>query len=374
MVNKISSYIKYTTISDIIVKTNIYYDPNPTIEGGYMRKDNVSNPFFIENGKTLQETGNIKDLPWLLRLILNKENLMVSEMTLLDIKTRFIAYWNETFGDVKKFKHKEKDIIPKILNAAILSNSDNDLVPILHIRFDIDNVNLATLTDLEDIIINTFKLKGIDGVSTSGSGIRNIREISFDNKGDVIKQDQYIIETNGVNMKNIRYLNGIDYTRTITNDIIEVYNYFGIEAVRNILINDLNNVFSGGVNYHHLSLLADFMTQTGGFTSINRHGLGKLNLDPLAKASFEMTVEQLLNAAMFGDKDKMNSVSSRIMIGKSIKGGTGLCEILLDHELLENSEYIEKKDKTSRTFNELTYTEIMNDIIEKGDDEVFIPM
>jgi DNA-directed RNA polymerase beta' subunit len=373
MANKISSYIKYTTISNIIVRTDIYYDPNPTRENGHMKKDMVSNPFFIETGKRLQESGDIKDLPWLLRFTLSKENLMMSEITLLDIKTRFVSYWNETFGDVKKLKHKEKEIIPKILNAAILSNNDNDQEPILHIRFDIDNVNLNTLTDLEDIIINTFKLKGIDGVSTRGDGIMNIREVSFNETGDVIKQDQYIIETSGVNMKNIRYLNGIDHSRTITNDIIEVYSFFGIEAARNALINELEKVFTGKINYHHLSLLADFMTQTGSFTSINRHGIGKLNIDPLAKASFEMTVEQLLNASMFGDKDKMNSVSSRIMVGRSIKGGTGLCDILLDHEVLENSEYIERKDKIHRTFNELTQTEIIDDIIQKDNEEFFMP-
>ena len=42
---------------------------------------------------------------------------------------------------------------------------------------------------------------------------------------------------------------------------------------------------------------------------------------------------------VFNEVDYMKSVSSRIMAGLCIKGGTGLCNIILDKDLLENSEY-----------------------------------
>ena len=117
------------------------------------------------------------------------------------------------------------------------------------------------------------------------------------------------------------------------------------------------------------------MTNNGSLTSIDRHGLNRLETDPLARASFEKTVDQLLNAAVFGEIDHMNSVSSRIMAGLVIKGGTGLCDIVLDVDLLENSEYIEDiEHKYKKTFTELSADTVIEDVINKDISDIFMPM
>ena len=54
----------------------------------------------------------------------------------------------------------------------------------------------------------------------------------------------------------------------------------------------------------------------------------------MAKCSFEDTTDQLIKAGIFGDKDKLNGVSSNIMMGQTIKAGTGMCDILLDEQKL----------------------------------------
>jgi DNA-directed RNA polymerase beta' subunit len=96
-----------------------------------------------------------------------------------------------------------------------------------------------------------------------------------------------------------------------------------------------------------------------------------LDTDPLARASFEKTIEQLILAGIFNEVDHMKSVSSRIMAGKVIKGGTGLCQIMLDSELLENSEYVED-DETVKTFTELTHNVYIKDILSRlGEDGDF---
>ena len=51
------------------------------------------------------------------------------------------------------------------------------------------------------------------------------------------------------------------------------------------------------VNYTHLSLLTDFMTHLGEIISVDRHGLNKVNIDPLTRASFE-NYEYFTNAAL----------------------------------------------------------------------------
>jgi DNA-directed RNA polymerase II subunit RPB1 len=41
------------------------------------------------------------------------------------------------------------------------------------------------------------------------------------------------------------------------------------------------------------------MTNNGNIIAINRHGMSRLDTDPLSRASFETTVDILLNAAVF---------------------------------------------------------------------------
>ena len=48
--------------------------------------------------------------------------------------------------------------------------------------------------------------------------------------------------------------------------------------------------------------------------------------------AFEDTTDQLIKAGIFGEKDRLNGVSSNIMMGQVINAGTGMCDILLDEE------------------------------------------
>ena len=41
---------------------------------------------------------------------------------------------------------------------------------------------------------------------------------------------------------------------------------------------------------------------------------------------------------MFNDIDNLKNVSSRIMVGKPILGGTGYCDIIMDTDIILNSE------------------------------------
>ena len=132
---------------------------------------------------------------------------------------------------------------------------------------------------------------------------------------------------------------GIDPSRTISNDIYEVYEMFGIEAAKRVLMKEIKEVIKGGgsyVNYRHLSLLVDTMTNRGYLMSIDRFGINRGNIGPLAKCSFEETTDQLFKASIFGELDKLNGVSSNIMMGQIPKCGTGESDILIDEtKLLE---------------------------------------
>ena len=66
--------------------------------------------------------------------------------------------------------------------------------------------------------------------------------------------------------------------------------------------------------------------------SMDRHGINKSDRGTLAKCSFEETPDILARAAIFGECDKMNSVSSNIMLGQEVSIGTGSVDVLFDEE------------------------------------------
>lgn len=55
----------------------------------------------------------------------------------------------------------------------------------------------------------------------------------------------------------------------------------------------------------HLAILCDVMTCRGHLMAITRHGINRTEASPLAQCSFEETVDILLRAAMFAEKDRM---------------------------------------------------------------------
>ena len=89
------------------------------------------------------------------------------------------------------------------------------------------------------------------------------------------------------------------------------------------------------------------MCQNGEVMSINRHGLKKENIGPLAKASFEETTDQLLDASLFGEFDNIKGVSSNIMVGQIPNCGTGDSTLLLDEDMLNTQEDIPDETETN---------------------------
>ena len=373
--NKIASYIKFTTIKDLRNKIEIFYEPSPDDFDGFITKDNVGEPFYSFQANKQCCASTIDGLPWLMRIEFDKEKLISKEVTLLDIKSQFCFAWEKRYSDIKGMKREKKQLIDKITQIAVQSNTDNDEIPVLHIRFDMTNFTQTTLIDFMDIFIDEFKLKGMPGIDDVNSGKAfEERILSFDNPDKSMdKNSEYVIYTKGINMEAIKNIVGVDLNRTYCNDILTIYENFGIEAARNHIIRRIITVLTSngsGTNYQHIQIFGDLMTQVGTLTSIDRHGLNKLDNDPLSRASFEKTVDQLITAAVFNEVDYMKSVSSRIMAGLCIKGGTGLCNLILDKELLENSEYTTDIGQLyNKTYKDITSTLQTQEI----DEDVFIP-
>ena len=372
-VNKISSYLKFLTIKELIDSAEIYYDNGLNNEiSNKIKNDNVQNPFFINNQKT-----ELSSMQLVFRIKLSIEKLHDKETTLLDIKTKFISYWQKNFSNFKNLKKSEKEIFTKITRCCILSNNDKNN-QIIHIRFNMSSFNYNILTDFLKIILDQIILKGLNNISNI-SLENSKRLVTDESTGEFKQNDEYIVFTSGINLEKIKYIKGINMARTSCNDIATIYRLYGVEAARQILLNEFMSTFNSAsvdINHNHMSVLIDMMTHTGTIISIDRHGLGKLDSDVFTKASFEKTMDHFINAAIFNEKDSTNSVSSRILLGKVIPGGTGAFDLLLDSEKLENSEYTKDENGGRPTFALLEEESMFKDIIKYGfsKNDIFIPV
>ncbi|KAI1420736.1 hypothetical protein F5Y12DRAFT_790958 [Xylaria sp. FL1777] len=140
-----------------------------------------------------------------------------------------------------------------------------------------------------------------------------------------------VIHTDGVNLEAMqKYGDFINPNNIKTNDIAAILRVYGVEAARQSIILELGGVFGGhgiSVDKRHLNLIGDYMTRNGAFTPFNRNGL-KGNVSPFTKMSFETTLSFLKDALLDGDWDDLTTPSSRIVMGRLGKIGTGAFDVL----------------------------------------------
>jgi DNA-directed RNA polymerase II subunit RPB1 len=376
MANKVASYVKYTTLDDIRKSINVYFDPNPNDKDSFTVLDNAKNIYQSSNINRNSCQTDIYGLPWLMRIEIDIEKMLEKEVTLLDIKSKFCNAWQKRYSDTKTIKKEEKYVFDRITQIAVISNSDNDESPVIHIRFDMTEYDIQIIYNFIDHIVIPFKLKGIPNVNNAGA-VKEIRKIFNDETGDVNNIEEHNIYTDGTNLTDIRYINGIDIYRTICNDPNEILSIFGIEAARAVLMKEIIYTYERAgqpIGFQHLTLLVDKMTNGGYLMSIDRVGMGKSDVEPLSKASFEQQVETLISAAVFGEVDHMKGVSSRISAGLVVKCGTGLCDLVLDTEMIEKSEYtVDIGQKYLKTYESIESNNINEYITKEVETDVFIP-
>jgi DNA-directed RNA polymerase beta' subunit len=117
----------------------------------------------------------------------------------------------------------------------------------------------------------------------------------------------------------------VDVDRLSTNDIAAVLRAYGVEAARACIVREMRAVFDAygiGVDGRHLYLIADYMTQGGGFRPMNRAGI-EAHGSPYLRMSFETTTRFLTDALLANEHERMVSPSSRIVMGRVVDAGTG---------------------------------------------------
>lgn len=143
----------------------------------------------------------------------------------------------------------------------------------------------------------------------------------------VKRKDEYIILTSGTNLAKVMELEFVDATRTTCNDIHEIADVLGIEAARQAIIDEVQKVIEAqglNVDIRHIMLASDTMCQSGHIKGITRYGVVSEKASVLARASFETPIKHVINAALMGEVDNLNSVVENVMLNQLVPVGTGL--------------------------------------------------
>jgi len=143
---------------------------------------------------------------------------------------------------------------------------------------------------------------------------------------------EWVIRTDGSNLGKVLEVEGVDTSRTSTNNIHEIAKTLGVEASRNALVNEAKGVLEDqglDVDVRHVMLVADMMTTTGDVQQIGRHGISGKKASVLARAAFEITVPNIVEAAVKGESDPLAGVTENVIVGQSIPIGTGLVELYM---------------------------------------------
>jgi DNA-directed RNA polymerase subunit A" len=167
--------------------------------------------------------------------------------------------------------------------------------------------------------IRNLQIKGIKGITRVV--IRKVKETN-----------EYVLYTEGSNLAEVIKVPGVDFARTKTNNIHEVAEVLGIEAARNVIIEEAMGVLEEqglDVDIRHIMLVADLMTATGEVKQIGRHGVSGEKPSVFARAAFEVTVKHLLEASLRGEQDILRGVAENVIIGQEIPLGTGSLELLM---------------------------------------------
>jgi DNA-directed RNA polymerase II subunit RPB1 len=336
----VKNTLEYTLLKDLVTSCKMYYDPISTTSESMIEEDRGLLDMYRVFNESLEED---IDNPWIIRFTFNKELMMDKGIVMEDINMALL-HWANKGGDIDKVEYIYSDDNSKELIGRLTVNNIVDPKPGLEEQSDI----ISSLKKVSDELLHKLEIKGIKHIHNivmnevkytayeKGEIIPDESSIG----GEIVKNTRWILETDGTNLQDVLNQPFIDYTKTKSNDVNEIYSLLGVEAARTLLIDEIIDVITEGAGYinsRHVDLLCDTMTSKGFLTAINKQGITKGNIGPLAKCSFEDTTNQLIKASIFGEKDNLRGVSSNIMLGQTIPSGTGFTDILLDEEALLNT-------------------------------------
>ncbi|KAH9466080.1 hypothetical protein MJO29_007760 [Puccinia striiformis f. sp. tritici] len=321
----IQTELAHTSLKTVTASTQIIYDPNPKSTVVEEDLDFVDAFFAVPDDEVEAQLDS--QSPWLLRLELDRAKMLDKKLSMSFVASRI----GEVFKSDLFIIWSEDNAEKLIIRCRAMQSSE--------VEKDDDEGQVEEDVFLREIdqMLGSISLRGVVGIQRVFMLQHNVNYITH--TGEFERKTEWVLETDGINLKEVLCVDGVDPIRTVSNNCVEILTVLGVEAARASLLKELRNVieFDGSyVNYRHLALLCDLMTNRGSLMAITRHGINRADTGPLMRCSFEETVEILMDAAALGEKDHCTGVAENVLLGQLAPMGTGAFDVALDLEMLKD--------------------------------------
>ncbi|KAF9466907.1 beta and beta-prime subunits of DNA dependent RNA-polymerase [Collybia nuda] len=328
LAKNVQQELAYTSLRTVTAGVEIWYDPDPS--STIIEEDSVFvESFFAIPDEEIESKLHLQS-PWLLRLELDRAKMIDRKLTMHYVASRIAESFKTDLFVIWSEDNSEKLII----RCRVLGGGDKDDDGMGTIEEDI------FLRQLENTMLNSVSLRGVKGIKRVFLMEQDKVMVTPEGSIESGREKEWVLETDGINLKTVMCIDGVDFRRTYSNSCVEIFNVLGIEAARAAIMKELRGVieFDGSyVNYRHLALLCDLMTHRGTLMAITRHGINRADTGALMRCSFEETVEILMEAAAVGEKDDCHGVAENVMFGQMAPMGTGAFEVALDINMLKDA-------------------------------------
>jgi DNA-directed RNA polymerase II subunit RPB1 len=353
--------LEHTKLEEIVKSIEVCFDPDDS--NTLIGEDSETLAQFKEFEKIIEEcadttfnTENEKS-KWIIRMEMDPEVMLEKNITMDDVNFTLKNCYDDQINCVYSDFNADKLIFRIRMNEVLKSGSGKGAQKKTKVNPLDQSDQIYILKNFQDQLLQNVVIRGIKGINKVI--LRKIIDNMVEQNGIYKKQEIWVLDTIGTNLLDVLGLDFIDNTRTMSNDIIEIYEVLGIEAARQAIYNELAEVieFDGTyINFHNYSVLVDRMTATSKLISIFRHGINNDNIGPIAKASFEETPEMFLKAARHAELDTLRGVSANVMCGQEGFFGTAAFQVVLDIEEMQKLEaaseykYVDAEEEIEKFF------------------------
>lgn len=284
---KIQQQIMYTDLQFFLKSFSIYYDANMEATGDDDLIASHKRWFPVEFGES----------PWVIVLKLDPHAIFTKKIDMETIVELVNEFAIENDMTLIASDHNAMDMK---MHLRLNEHSENDQQTLKGVQQSLMNLTICGVQG----ICETEICDGAIGALTEGSQLMDILMLPF-----------------------------VDTYNTTSTNIHEILEIFGIEATRQLIIEEVykflqqNGVY---VNERHIDLLADFITNQGFLIAMDRHGMAKSHHSVLTAGSFETVVPFFTKAGVYGDRDNLDGVSPNIVMGQTGKFGTGLSSLMME--------------------------------------------
>ncbi|OMO66258.1 hypothetical protein CCACVL1_21234 [Corchorus capsularis] len=252
-----------------------------------------------------------------------------TQMTLKTFPFAGVASMNITSGvpRIREIINVAKKISTPIITAEL--EFVNNLIIARMVK---GRVEKTVLGQVAESIEPEMTQKSASGIETVERAVIAQKKNEENNQKEQEAGKQYHLLVEGLGLKAVMGIEGIDGWKTISNHVMEMEQVLGIEGARTCIINEIAQTMAShgiSIDIRHLMLLADVMTFTGQVLGNTIQGVHKMGKSELMLASFERPADHLSGAAVNGRKDKIEGVSERIIMGTPMHIGTGMLKIIL---------------------------------------------